>query len=75
MSRATKVSVKRLQADTAPPAPSGKCFIKRRTEEGFEGKGTLNTHNYIKILLNLYMETRRKSGKYFPNVEESIKII
>lgn len=75
MSRLTKVPVRRLQADTDPSAPSGKCSVKRRTEEGFEGKGTLNTDNYIKTLLSLSMEARRKSGKYFPNVEESIKII
>lgn len=72
MSRVTKVPVRRLQADTAP---SGKCLVKRRTGEGFEGKGTLNTDNYVKILLNLYVEVRKKYGKCLPNVEESIKIV
>lgn len=55
--------------------PSGKCLVKRRTGEEFEGKGTLNTDNYVKILFNLYVKARRKSSTYLPNVEESIKIV
>lgn len=53
----------------------GNPSLRGGLEKDLRERGTLNTDNYVKILLNLYVEARRKLGKHLPIVEESIKIL